>query len=131
MMLPVRRNPEERAPLERHRPAHREEVFERLRRPEPAVRVQAVVAQADAEADRDPVQREGDEEVGPRKPEEGRDRQRMEGDHEQGGDPVDGGEGIGRPDSRAQCRQRWLLNAWGAITIAGWNRWDCKTSVRG
>ena len=92
VMLPVRRHPEDRSALERHRAADGEEILERLRRLEPAVRVQAVIAEADAEADGHPVQHERDDEVGPREGPERRDGQDVEDDHEAGRDPVHGRE---------------------------------------
>ena len=61
MVHAVRGDPEDRPALERQRAAEREEVLERLRRLVAAVRVQPVVAEADAEADRNPVQHQRDE----------------------------------------------------------------------
>ena len=55
----VRRHPEDRPALERQRAADRQEVLEGLRRLVAAVRVQPVIAQADAEPDGHPVQRRG------------------------------------------------------------------------
>ena len=52
----MRRDPENRPALERQRPADGQEVLEGLRRLVAAMGVQPVVAQADAEADGEPVQ---------------------------------------------------------------------------
>ena len=55
MMDAVRRDPEDRPAFERERPAQRQEVLDRFRGLEPAVGQQPVIADADAEADHDPV----------------------------------------------------------------------------
>src|SRR5262249_7061557 len=61
MVQTVGGHPEDRAALERERPAQGEKILEDLGRLEAAVGVQPVVAHADAEADGSPVQNGGDE----------------------------------------------------------------------
>src|SRR5450756_1158827 len=65
MVQAVRGNPEHRTTLERERAADREEVVEQLERLESTVRVEPVVSHADTQPDGHPVQRHGDEEIGP------------------------------------------------------------------
>ena len=77
VMHAVRGDPEDRPALERQRAADREEVLERLRGLEAAVRVQPVVAEADAEADRHPVQHERDDQIRPAEEEP----ERRDGEH--------------------------------------------------
>ena len=52
------------------------------------MRVQSMVAEADAEADGQPMQRDGDEQVGPTEIEERNDGQNVKDHHHRGGDPV-------------------------------------------
>jgi hypothetical protein len=92
----VRRHPEDGAPLERERAAHREEVLECFRCLVAAVRMQPVIPEADTKADGHPVQDEGDEDIGPREEEERGNGAHMEQRHEDGRDPVDVAQGVGR-----------------------------------
>ena len=73
MVHAVGGDPEDRPALERQRAADRQEILERLRRLEAAMGVQPVIAEADAEADREPVQHQRDEDVGPGEEPERRD----------------------------------------------------------
>ena len=90
MVLAVGGDPENGPAFKRQRPAHGEKIFEQPWGLEPAVRVQPVVTEADAEADRQPVQHERGDDVGPGEKPERRDRRDMEKDHENGGNPIDG-----------------------------------------
>src|SRR3954447_6431475 len=92
MVLAVRGHPENRAAFERQRAAEREEVLERLRGLESAMRVKSVVAEADTEPHGEPVQGNRDREVRPGKGPERRDGEHMESTHEARGDPIEGGE---------------------------------------
>ena len=74
----VGRDPEDRPALERQCAADREEVLERFRGLVAAMRVQPVIAEADAEADREPVERQRDEEIRPAEIEERRHGQARE-----------------------------------------------------
>ena len=82
----VRRDPENRPAFERQRAADGQEVLERLRRLVAAVRVQPVIAEADAEADRHPVQHERDEQVRPAEEEQRGHGEDVEHHHERRGD---------------------------------------------
>ena len=61
VMLSMRRDPEDRSALERQRGTDRQEILKPPRRAEAAVRMQPVIAHADAEPDRHPVQECGHE----------------------------------------------------------------------
>ena len=74
----MRRDPVDRSALQRQRAAEREKVLQPLGHLVAAVRVQAVVAHADAPAHRDPVDDRRDGQVGPRKEERRRDGSDME-----------------------------------------------------
>ena len=89
VMLPVDGHPEHRAALERQRAADGQEIFEQLRCLEPAVRVQPVIAHADAETDGHPVKGRGDHQVGPAELEQGDDGQHVEDHEHDQGQPVD------------------------------------------
>jgi hypothetical protein len=70
------------------------------------MRVEAVVPEADAEADGHPVEHERDDEVLPGEEPERRHGEHMEGHHETGGDPVDVGKRVCGLNGGAKCRQR-------------------------
>ena len=81
MVNAVGRHPEDRAAFERQRSADRQEVLERFRRLVAAMGVQPVIAEADAEADRHPMQHDGHQQIGPAEIEKRRDRQNMKDHH--------------------------------------------------
>ena len=106
VVLAVGGDPENRSALERQRAADREEILERFRALEAAVRMQAVVAEADAEADRHPMQHERDDEVLPGEEPERHDGEHVERQHETTGNPVDVRNGVNGLERGAKCRQR-------------------------
>ena len=84
----VRRDPGDRAAFESERAANSQEVLNPARRFVPAVRQQAVVTHADAEAAGNPIQHDGECERLPGKEEERSDRADVKQQHERGGRPV-------------------------------------------
>jgi hypothetical protein len=86
----VRRDPENRAALERQRAADREKVLEQLRYFVGPVRVQAVITHADPETDAHPVEEGGQRDGLPRKEEQrGCDRAEVKRHHRGKSNPVD------------------------------------------
>lgn len=94
MMLTVGGDPEDRSAFESECAADGEEILEPARCFVAAMREEAVVAHANAEAAGDPPQEHGDEEGLPMKHEERGDSADVERDHDEESDPDDGlGEG--------------------------------------
>jgi hypothetical protein len=71
-------NPKNRSAFERQRSANRKEVFDELRYPVRTMRMQPVIAHADAKADRHPIENGCNNERFPAKHEQGGNRARME-----------------------------------------------------
>jgi hypothetical protein len=65
--------------------------------------MQAVIAEADPEADRQPMKDNGDGKIGPTEEEKCRDRQNMKDHHHHSGDPVQCRIGILRPNRYRLC----------------------------
>ena len=88
MMDAVRGDPEDRSAFERERAADRQEIFHPLRSLVAAVRQQAVIAHADAQAAGNPPQEHRDEECLPGEEEQCGDRANVKCGHETRRNPV-------------------------------------------
>jgi hypothetical protein len=86
----MRGNPEDWPTFKRQRTADGEKVLKRFRRLITAMGMKAVIAEADTETDRQPMQDDGDGKIGPTEKEKCRNRQNMKDHHHNGGDPVQG-----------------------------------------
>src|SRR4026207_422683 len=89
MMNAMRRHPGDRSALERQCSAHRQEVFDRLRRAIASMRKQPMVAHADPDAAGHPPEEYRHREVLPAKPKQGYERTTVNSHHEGGHTPVE------------------------------------------
>src|ERR1700733_9102949 len=89
MMNAMRGDPEDWSAFEGERGANRQEIFNPLGSPVSAMRQQAVIAHADAEASRDPPEKDQCEKSFPTEEEKCGDGSDVKQEHERGGNPVD------------------------------------------
>jgi hypothetical protein len=82
MVLPMIRDPGYRTAFECERSTCREEVFDELRRFEPAMSEKAMVADTDPKASRKPPEEDGNQECSPGEVEEGNDCTNVKSRHQ-------------------------------------------------
>ncbi len=89
MMKPMSRHPRDWAAFQRHRSAKGQEIFNGLCNPVRAVSMQAVVTQADAKTDRQPIKKGSDQNRAPGGEKQRRNGARMQNCKRYRGRPID------------------------------------------